>query len=804
MSSGIELLGKDVGVPNFQVGRPLLLVNTPEYLCDYICDIISLKSNSPARLRVYQISDHIGIIGNEDVVIVKGEEFKVLKLEDKGYRRVNRVWEEGEYSVLGDVVTLWPSGSREPVRISMWGNQVESIEVIHPDTRLTKEAVESLLIGNSLKSESRVVRSYVSNLGRGGDSTIELLFVRGRFDLDEMSSSYEIFDPGFRTIPGFNFSEGTKQLDILLRSYVGQGYDIFLSSDSDEEIEIGIKLKRIPKVQLLGRGYVDIHEKKVVLTDSEISGSVDLGVEGDYGDIFKKIVPGDYVVHADHGIGVFEGLVEQDGGMYLQVSYAKKDRLLLPLTQSKKIHKYIGSGKGAPVLTGLGGNSWKRIQKKVRADIARVAAELIRISAMREMTKVDVLLKDEDDIKVVREFAKTFLYEDTEDQYVITEEIISDFSRSKPMDRLVVGDVGFGKTEIAMRAAWAAVVGGKQVAFLAPTTILVGQHLAVFKERFEDSGVNIASLSRLQSKAQKEKVLKDVAEGRVDILIGTHALLSDAVKFKDLGLLIVDEEQKFGVKQKEKIKAKRFDVHVLSMTATPIPRTLNMALKGVKEMSVLASVPPGRKPISNHFGPFDWDLVSVAIEREVKRGGQVYFVHNRVSDIEQIKSTLEKNMNGIKFMIVHGQMSSAHLASAMSMFASGEVDVLICTTIIENGIDLPNVNTVIVRGAENFGLSQLYQIRGRVGRSDVQAYAYFLYNSLKGDGEKRLGALKEAKDLGAGFILSNRDLEIRGVGDILGSAQSGAINSVGYAMFSEILQKAVENLRSGGDSLIGA
>ncbi len=792
----MKTVSEGVLVPSIEVGRPLLLQNTPEYLTDLIADILSFKTDRSVRLRVYDKTEDVGIINANEVLITVGGKLDLSGLEVRGYVRVNRVWEEGEYSVLGDVVTIWQSGSREPIRISVWGSDIESIEVINPETRLTKKSVDSIVIGSSMSKESRIARSYISNVGDDMKSAVEVIFIRSGYDSEEMASSYHLYDPGFRTIPGFNFTDGLKQLNVILKSYIGQGYKILVCGDDESGVELDVPFTIMPSVESFARGFVDSNGKRVYITESELSGSLDLGDGNGFGEIFKKIVPGDYVVHSDHGIGIFEGVVEQDGVMYLQVSYAKKDRLLIPVSQSKKIHKYVGSGKGTPVLTGLGGGVWKRIQKKARADAQRVAQDLVRISAMREMTRVEPLIRGDKEAKAVRDFASTFKYSDTEDQRVITEEIINDLSKSVPMDRLIVGDVGFGKTEMAVRAAWACVMGGKQVALLAPTTILVQQHLAVLKDRLKDSGISVESISRLSGRSEKELVLKNLKEGKVDILVGTHALLSDAVVFKDLGLLIVDEEQKFGVKQKEKIKSKRFDLHVLSMTATPIPRTLNMALKGVKEMSVLASVPPGRKPIQNYFGKFDWEVASVAIEREVSRGGQVYYVHNRVSDIEVLKQKLEERFPKLRFMVVHGQMSAAHLALSMGKFASGEVDVLVCTTIIENGIDLPNVNTLIVQGAENFGLSQLYQIRGRVGRSDAQAYACFLFNSLRGDGERRLDALKEACDLGSGFVLSNRDLEIRGVGDILGSAQSGAINSVGYAMYSDILQKAVQKLRS--------
>jgi len=366
------------------------------------------------------------------------------------------------------------------------------------------------------------------------------------------------------------------------------------------------------------------------------------------------------------------------------------------------------------------------------------------------------------------------------------------------MDRLLVGDVGYGKTEIATRAVFATVNAGYQVAILAPTTVLIEQHLAVFKERFKNYPFNIVSLSRFSSPQEKEDVKEGLRKGIVDIVIGTHALLSKDISFKNLGLLVIDEEQKFGVKQKEQIKEKRVDTNVLSLTATPIPRTLNMALSGIRDISVLATPPSGRKEILNHFEKFNWDSIKEAISKELQRGGQVYFLHNRVNTIQNVYDRLVKMFPHGSIAIAHGQMGVQKLSHSMAEFVKGNIDILVCTTIIENGLDIPTVNTLIIDDATMLGLSQMYQIRGRIGRSNIQAYAYFFFENLKGDAALRLEAIKESQELGSGFLLSNKDLEIRGAGDILGKNQSGTINSVGYGLYSQMLQKAVKELVNMG------
>ena len=551
----------------------------------------------------------------------------------------------------------------------------------------------------------------------------------------------------------------------------------------------------------LSRGIVYEKSKLLLLTDLEVLGEVDLSehrksVDIDQGsiEILKKVIPGDYLVHEDHGIGIFKGLKELKGKKYLDIHYAKNDRLLIPFTAVDKVTKYISAGRQRPKLTGLNSGVWDRISKNAKKQAESIAKELLQLYALRSTTTTEKVISTQNDLEEFWSFVNKFEFTDTEDQTVATNHIIGDYQQEKPMDRLLVGDVGFGKTEIAMRATFPVVNAGFQVAILAPTTILVQQHVKIFKERFKDYPFTINSLSRFNTDSEKDKILKSLESGGIDIIIGTHSLLSNNVKFKNLNLVIIDEEQKFGVKQKEYLKQMRLNTNILSMTATPIPRTLNLSLMGIRDISVLATPPIGRKDIKNEFIKFSWGEIEKIIKRELDRKGQVFFLHNRVGTIQSVQIKLNKMFPNYSIKILHGQMSNREIEQTMTSFVNGKVDILLCTTIIENGIDIANVNTLIVDDASMFGLSQMYQIRGRIGRGDKQAYACFMFNQLKGDSKLRLNALKESESLGSGFILSNRDLEIRGAGDILGRSQSGVINSVGYGLYTRMLSDAVEHI----------
>lgn len=509
---------------------------------------------------------------------------------------------------------------------------------------------------------------------------------------------------------------------------------------------------------------------------------------------------GDYVVHSDHGIAKFMGLerktVDEITREYMKLAYAENDKLFVPIDQADKVSKYIGSEELMPKLTRLGSAEWVTITNKVKKETQKIAKELLELYAKRRAASGFTFAPDVPDQDA---FEKTFPYEETPGQIKAIMDVKSDMERNVPMDRLICGDVGFGKTEVAMRAAFKAVQSHKQVALISPITILTDQHYKSFKKRMEPFHVRIEMLSRFRSAKEQKETLARLEKGEADIVIGTHRLLQPDVKFKDLGLIIIDEEQRFGVQQKEKLKEMRAEVDVLTLTATPIPRTLNICLNKLRDITTITTPPHGRLPIITEVRKYSPGLVRDAILREVKRGGQIYFLHNKVQTIDSVAEKLRELVPEATFGVAHGKLGSGDLEERVMSFKDHKFDVLVSSTIIENGIDLANANTLIVNNAERFGLAQLYQLRGRVGRSKTQAYAYFLYHGqrLKLDAKKRLRAIVEASDLGSGFQIAMKDLEIRGAGDILGANQHGVINVVGVTHFMRMLNKAVEDLKAG-------
>jgi len=515
---------------------------------------------------------------------------------------------------------------------------------------------------------------------------------------------------------------------------------------------------------------------------------------------FSDLQPGDYVVHVEHGVGVFQGLitltVEGVSREYLLVQYAGADKLYVPIHQADRLSKYIGSDERPPALHRLGTAEWEQVKARAQVAAAEVARELLDLYAARELVAGYTFSKD---TAWQQELEVSFPYLETEDQLRAIKEVKSDMERARPMDRLICGDVGYGKTEVALRAAFKAVQDGKQVAVLVPTTVLAQQHLGTFQSRLAPFPVNVEMLSRFRSPKLQRDILKQLNEGQVDIVIGTHRLLQKDVQFKDLGLLIIDEEQRFGVTHKEQLKKMRTEVDVLTLTATPIPRTLYMSLTGVRDISTIDTPPEERLPVATYVGQYDDHLVRSAILRELDRGGQVYFVHNRVQGIEQVRRRLAQVVPEAKVAIGHGQMEEDKLEKVMVDFVAGRVDVLLCTSIIESGLDIPNANTLIVNRADMFGLAQLYQLRGRVGRGAARAYAYFLYDRqarLTEEARRRLETIREATELGMGYSIAMRDLEIRGAGELLGHRQSGHIAAVGFDLYTRLLARSVEETRA--------
>ena len=514
---------------------------------------------------------------------------------------------------------------------------------------------------------------------------------------------------------------------------------------------------------------------------------------------FAELKPGDYVVHANHGIGVYKGIKQMAAGGttrdYLDIVYDKGDKLYVPVDQLDLVQKYIGSEGNSPKINKLGGAEWQKAKAKARKSINEIAQDLVKLYAARATLKGHSFGKD---TEWQRQFEDEFPYEETPDQLASLEEIKSDMESDKPMDRLLCGDVGYGKAEVAIRAAFKAVMDGKQVAFLVPTTILADQHYNNFIKRFSDFPIKIDMISRFRTPKQQKATLQALKEGNVDILIGTHRLVSKDIVFKDLGLLIVDEEQRFGVAQKEKIKGMKKNVDVLTLSATPIPRTLHMSLTGVRDISVIETPPEDRYPIQTYVVEQNDQLIRDAILREIGRGGQVYFVYNRVESIDSMANYIRDLVPECKVGIMHGQMTEKELETEMIAFMNKEYDVLVCTTIIETGIDISNVNTMIVHNADKMGLSQLYQLRGRVGRANRIAYAYFIYTKdkiLTEVAEKRLKALKDFTELGSGFKIAMRDLEIRGAGNMMGSSQHGHMASIGYDLYCRMLEDTIKLIK---------
>ncbi len=631
----------------------------------------------------------------------------------------------------------------------------------------------------------------------------------------------------------YNFSQFLRKLDEM-------GYEKVLQvSEPGEFAQRGgvidvfpINLNSAIRLEFFGNEIESIEKLPIEIEDEKVAKEIlkkKLKSQKFFSDL-KGLKPEDYLVHLDHGVGRFTGIsylvsgISYNGGKiqntkyniqdtkYYVLEYAQGDKLYVPLGLERKLSRYIGFV--TPAISRLGSAIWQRTKRKIKEEAEKIAKELLEIYAKREITsRPPYLPEDEIDL----ELASSFPYEETPDQIETIEDIKRDLEKEGPMDRIVCGDVGFGKTEVALRVIVKAVKSSHQVAMICPTTILANQHFQNFKERLKDLPIKIVLLSRLQSKKEQKEIVENLKRGRIDIVIGTHRILSNDVEFKNLGLLIIDDEQRFGVRQKEKLKKIRTSLDVLSLSATPIPRTLYLALSSLKDISLIQTPPIGRLPIKTFTSPFKERVIKEAIENELKRNGQVYYLHNRVETIEKTKNFLEnlgaresgrvvggwrpKVSASWRIGIAHGRLKEKDLVKVMEDFQKKKIDVLVATTIIENGLDFPNVNTLIVADSTRLGLSEAYQIRGRIGRSHVQAFAYFLYGShLTEKAKMRLDALKEAEELGSGYKIALKDLEIRGAGNILGKEQSGNINKVGLNLYCQMLSGAIEKMKEGSYS----
>ncbi|MDH3268353.1 MAG: transcription-repair coupling factor, partial [Ignavibacteria bacterium] len=636
---------------------------------------------------------------------------------------------------------------------------------------------------------------------------------------EEISSSSDRIELGFSQAPTIN--SNYKILFHVLKEHSEKNYEVVLTSENElqtsrltellsefnEELAELIESRKIRLETLpIKEGFIYNEEKILLLTDYQVFNkpyrtkiSSRRKSSKSKSKSFASIKNGDYVVHETYGVGKYAGLKTITIGEAKQESmkllYNEGGVVYVNLNYLNLVKRYSSNENLKPTLSTLGTGEWERRKTKTKKKIKEAARELIELYAKRKATKG---FQYSDDSIWQKELEASFFYEDTPDQEKVTSEVMQDMEATNPMDRLVCGDVGFGKTEIAVRASFKAVQDGKQVALLVPTTILAEQHFNTFKDRLTQFPVKVAALSRFQTKKEQTEILKNLVDGNVDVVIGTHRLLSKDIKFKDLGLLMIDEEHRFGVKAKEKLREIKINVDTLTLTATPIPRTLNLSLLGARDLSIIATPPPNRQPIYTTVSTFDVSKIREWIYTEIKRGGQVYFVHDRVESIGKLADYLNKHIPDIKIGIAHGQMKSSQLEEVIHGFLSRKYDVLLSTKIIESGLDIPNVNTIIVNRADRFGLAELHQLRGRVGRSTRQAYAYFIIPSLSGITKKamrRLQAIEEYTEIGSGFNLSMRDLEIRGAGNLLGKEQTGFINEIGFDLYIKMIDEAVEELK---------
>jgi transcription-repair coupling factor (superfamily II helicase) len=582
-------------------------------------------------------------------------------------------------------------------------------------------------------------------------------------------------------------------------------HDIFESLDEENHENIRKQYKTI--VFPLFQGFIDEENQLACYTDHQIferyhKFSIKNGYSKKQTITLKELTQlsvGDYVTHIDHGIGKFGGLqkIQVEGKMQeaIKLVYADNDIVYVSIHSLHKISKYNGKDGTPPKIYKLGSNAWKALKQKTKARVKHIAFNLIQLYAKRRLEKGFACAPDS---YLQKELESSFIYEDTPDQITATQDVKNDMERDRPMDRLVCGDVGFGKTEVAIRAAFKAVDNGKQVAVLVPTTILAYQHFRTFSERLKDMPVTIHYLNRFRTAKQKSETIKGLAEGKVDIIIGTHQLVNKDVKFKDLGLLIIDEEQKFGVNVKDKLKTISATVDTLTLTATPIPRTLQFSLMAARDLSVITTPPPNRYPIETQVVGFNEELIRDAISYEIQRNGQVFFINNRIENIKEVAGMIQRLVPDARVGIGHGQLDGKKLEELMLAFMNGEFDVLVATTIIESGLDVPNANTIFINNANNFGLSDLHQMRGRVGRSNKKAFCYFItppQSVMTEDARKRINALTQFSELGSGFNIAMKDLEIRGAGDLLGGEQSGFINEIGFETYQKIMNEAIEELK---------
>ncbi len=825
--------------------KPAIIVTYPDALFEKVVTRKELDKNT---LKI-KLEDSLSLDFLNEVLF----EYK--------FKRVDFVTEPGEFSVRGGIVDVFSFSNDEPYRLEFFGDEVDSIRTFDVESQLSKEKVTKITIipnvENKFVDETRqsflkyiapntiVFSSDVEVLLNRLDtffekakdafsklsetinhSQPETLFVNSELLKQELKS-FNLLTSGqsknkdttqtieFKTKPQPSFN---KKFDLLIDALNEQqkaGFTNYIFCSTEQQAqrfhdifnEVGKKVHYQTVVFPLYQGFIDVDLKITCFTDHQIferyhKFHLKNGYSKKQAITLKelnKLEIGDYVTHMDHGIGKFGGLqkidVEGKKQEAIKLIYGERDILYVSIHSLHKISKFNGKDGAPPKIYKLGSGAWKKVKEKAKSRVKKIAFNLIKIYAKRRLEKGFQYAPDG---YLQHELEASFIYEDTPDQSKATEDIKRDMESERPMDRLICGDVGFGKTEVAIRAAFKAVANGKQVAVLVPTTILAFQHSRTFSERLKDLPVTVDYLNRFRTAKQKKETLEKLSEGKVDIIVGTHQLVNKKVQFKDLGLLIVDEEQKFGVSVKDKLKSIKENVDVLTLTATPIPRTLQFSLMAARDLSVINTPPPNRYPIQSEVIRFSEEIIRDAVSYEVQRGGQVFFIHNRIENIKEVAGLIQRLVPDAKVGIGHGQMEGKKLEEIMLSFINSEFDVLVSTTIIESGLDVSNANTIFINNANNFGLSDLHQMRGRVGRSNKKAFCYFItpsFHNMTSDAQKRIQALQQFSELGSGFNIAMKDLEIRGAGDLLGGEQSGFINDIGFDAYQKILVEAVDELK---------
>jgi transcription-repair coupling factor (superfamily II helicase) len=784
----------------------------------------------------------------EPIRLAVGDEIGLDELAERialaGYERVERADERGQFAVRGGLVDVFPTTGREPLRIEFFGDEVEQIRAFSPFTQRALRPVDACVVYPAVERRIDLVEPTLPEDGAPPsvpgdlvpplagppdlvwepaevrkaweDEGYEPVALDGASELDPLPSGQPFaFEAQRPAIAARGLAEAENELAAFVRggnrvvvAFPHRGDALrteALLRRVETELLDGDRLPRDPLLRFAvspaRRGFVWRELGLVLLPETQVFRKRAPRAADRIGralQSFADLRTGDYVVHEDHGVGRLLGFETKEvAGVtrdYLFIAFRGEDRLYVPHEQLGKVSRYIGADAKGPTLSKLGGKAWQLLKSRARESVRELAGELIALYAQRQ--QAPGLAYDLENEWLER-LEADFPYRETQDQERAIEAVKEDLEAPRPMDRLVCGDVGFGKTEVALRAAFAVAVNGKQVLMLVPTTILAEQHWNTFRDRFRDFPVRVEMVSRFRRPAEVKQVLDDFRAGKVEVLIGTHRILSRDVVPKELGLVILDEEQRFGVKQKELLKQLRLEVDVLTLSATPIPRTLHMSLSGLRDISIIETPPEGRRPIRTTVSEFDDELVKLALEREQARGGQSFYLHNRVETIEAAAEKLQQASPSLRFLVAHGQMREKELEDKMHAFLRGDADVLVSTTIIESGIDIPQANTLVVERADALGLAQLYQIRGRVGRSDQVAHAYLFYpdaQELTADARARLATLADHTELGAGFAIAMRDLEIRGAGDLLGAEQSGHVAAVGFELYVELLEEAVAEL----------